>query len=246
MKKIAVYCVSFLSDKERDTYLASIDVAAKRAGDKVCVDIFVANKTKDDNPGYFGAVKQLMEDVDVTAYDYSIISNVDLTLEENFFIKLAAFVCPGDTGWIAPRIWSQLERRDRNPQRMTRPTLRKMQILKAFYQYPLLDTIYHHTIYRRKKFISHETPDNIYAGHGSLIILTKQFFEKCGKIDYPIFLFCEELYLAEKCRLSGLTVRYEPCIQVNDMEHVSIGKMSHRLYCKYNLMAMDYILRNFY
>ena len=246
MKKIAVYCVSFLSDKERDTYLASIDVAVKRAADKVCVDIFVANKTKEDNPGYFGAVKQLMEDMDVTAYDYSIISNVDLTLAEDFFINLASYDCLENTGWIAPRIWSQLEGRDRNPQRMTRPTRRKMQILKAFYQYPLLDTIYHHTVYRRKKYNRQENPGIIYAGHGSLIILTKSYFEKCGKIDYPVFLFCEELYLAENCRQADLTVRYEPSIQVYDKEHVSIGKMPHHLYCKHNLTAMNYIMGKFY
>ena len=66
MKKIAIFCVSYNSDKERDQFLASINYAAKKAGDKVRVDTFVANNTKEDNPGYFGAIKQLMQDVDVT------------------------------------------------------------------------------------------------------------------------------------------------------------------------------------
>ena len=246
MKRIAIFCVSYHSDKERDAYLTSIEAAAKKAGEEVQVDTFVANNTEADNPGYFGAVKKLMQDVNVAEYDYAIVSNVDLTLAEDFFINLAAYDCPEDTGWIAPRIWSQLEGRDRNPQRMTRPTRRKMQILKAFYQYPLLDTIYHHTAYRRKKYNTQAEPGTIYAGHGSLIILTKHYLQKCGKIDYPIFLFCEELFLAENCRQTGLTVRYEPSIQVNDKEHVSIGKMPHSVYCQHNLKAMNYIIKKFF
>lgn len=235
-----------MSDKECNAYLASIDVAVKKAAGKVWVDTFVAKKTREDNPGYFGAVRQLMEEVDAKAYDYSIISNVDLTLEEDFFINLTAYDCPEDTGWIAPCIWSQLEGRDRNPQRTTRPTHMKMRILKAFYQYPLLDSIYQYTVYRRKKYNRSAAPGIIYAGHGSLIILTQKYFLKCGKIDYPIFLFCEELYLAENCRRAGLTVRYEPSIHVNDKEHVSTGKMPHSLYCKHNMTAMNYIIGKYY
>lgn len=246
MKRIAIFCVSYHSDKERDAYLTSIEAAAKKAGEEVQVDTFVANNTEADNPGYFGAVKKLMQDVNVAEYDYAIVSNVDLTLAEDFFINLAAYDCPEDTGWIAPRIWSQLEGRDRNPQRLARPTRRKMQILKAFYQYPLLDTIYHHTAYRRKKYNTQAEPGTIYAGHGSLIILTNHYLQKCGKIDYPIFLFCEELFLAENCRQAGLTVRYEPSIQVNDKEHVSIGKMPHSVYCQHNLKAMNYIIKKFF
>lgn len=246
MKKIAIFCVSYLSDNERDSYLASIDIAAKKAQGDVNVEVFVANNNKENNPGYFGAIKKLMQNVDMNAYDYAIISNVDLTLDEDFFVKLAAYNCAEDTGWIAPSIWSRLEKRDRNPARTERPSYNKMVILKSFYQYPILDTIYHKTAYRRKKYNVKATAGTIYAGHGSLIILTKQYFKRCGKIDYPIFLFCEELYLAESCRQAGLTVEYEPSIVVYDKEHVSIGKMPHSLYCKYNLKAMKYIIEKFF
>ena len=125
MKRIALYCVSYNSDKERDRYLASVQQAADKAADKVNVDVFVANNTKENNPGYFGSVKQLMQDVDLTAYDYSIISNVDLMMEEDFFIKLTAYDCAETTGWIAPQIWSRLEERDRNPKILSRYSDRK-------------------------------------------------------------------------------------------------------------------------
>ena len=83
MKKIAVFCVSYCSDHERDLYLSTIRNAAQKASNIVDVDVFVSNNTKEDNPGYFGAIKRLMQQVDVNNYDYSIISNVDLMLEED-------------------------------------------------------------------------------------------------------------------------------------------------------------------
>ena len=245
MKKIAVFCVSYCSDHERDLYLSTIRNAAQKASNIVDVDVFVSNNTKEDNPGYFGAIKRLMQQVDVNNYDYSIISNVDLMLEENFFQKLADYNCSEDTGWIAPQIWSNLEERDRNPKVLNRYSLKKLQILRTFYQYPILDTLYTSTFYKKKKYESHQA-GQIYAGHGSFIILTRRFFELCGKIDYPVFLFCEEIYLAEMCRKAGLKVLYEPSLIVKDTEHASTGRMNHGFYCRCNYEAMQYIIKSFY
>ena len=245
MKKIAVFCVSYCSDHERDLYLSTIRNAAQKASNIVDVDVFVSNNTKEDNPGYFGAIKRLMQQVNAKDYDYSIISNVDLMLEENFFQKLADYNCSEDTGWIAPQIWSNLEERDRNPKVLNRYSLKKLQILRTFYQFPILDTLYTSTFYKKKKYESHQA-GQIYAGHGSFIILTRRFFELCGKIDYPVFLFCEEIYLAEMCRKAGLKVLYEPSLIVKDTEHASTGRMNHGFYCRCNYEAMQYIIKTFY
>ena len=209
------------------------------------IDIFVAQNTNEDNPGYFGGIKRQMDKVDLTAYDYCILSNVDLTVEDDFFDKLAAYDCAKDTGWIAPQIWSKLEGRDRNPGRVRRPSLRRVRLLRMLYRYPKLEKLYSRTLYRRKKYQAHEAGP-IYAGHGSCIILTRKYMEACGKIDYPIFLFCEEIYLAEMCRQAGLNVEYVPDIRVNDIEHVSIGKMARKAYCQYNYEALNYIIQRFY
>ena len=245
MKEIALFCVSYQSDKERDAFLASINMAAKKASDRVNVEIYVANNTIDNNPGYFGAVKRLMQAIDVKTYDYIIISNVDLIVEEDFFLKLADYTCDENTGWIAPQIWSHLEERDKNPKILNRYSLRKLNILKAFYQFPILDTLYTRTFYRQKKYESYPA-GKIYAGHGSLIILTNEYFKRCGKIDYPVFLFCEEIYLAEMCQKAGLSVEYVPTIKVTDSEHASTSRMKHSFYCRCNYEAIQYIIKTFY
>lgn len=245
MKKIAIFCVSYLSDKERDIYLASIDIASKKAEGEVNVEVFVANNNEKDNPGYFGAIKKLMQNVDMNAYDYAIISNVDLTLDENFFVKLSAYNCAEDTGWIAPQIWSQAEGRDRNPESVCRYSLSQIRVLKLLYKYPLLDSLYTKTFYRRKKYVS-KPAGHIYAGHGSFIILTNEYFKKCGIIDYPIFLYGEEIYLAEQCRKAKLKVVYNPDLKVYDYEHISTSTMKRNFNYQCRYKAIQYILKNFY
>ena len=245
MIRIALFCVSFESDKEKDLYLSTLEQAKKRAIQVASVDVFVACNTKDNNPGYFGAVRLLMNHVDLDIYDYIIISNVDLIIEEDFFIKLANYKCQEDIGWIAPQIWSEKEKRDKNPRQTGRYSLKKLKLLRLGYQYPWLDTLYSKTLYKRK-IINKNQPGFVYSGHGSFIILTRSFIARCGIINYPIFLFCEEIYLAERCLQAGLKVVYSPNMKVIDVEHVSTGKMDHRTYCHYNLEAIEYIIKTFY
>jgi len=245
VKRIAVFCVTYNSDTELEQYRSSLERAAEKAEGLVTLDIYVARNTTADNPGYFGAVKRLMDKADVTAYDYCIVSNVDLRMEEDFLRKLAHYDCADDTGWIAPRIWSAKEHRDRNPRQTSRYSLRRLKLLRLLYRFPLFDTLYTKTFYRRKKF-SKCRPGTVYSGHGSFIILTRGYIRKCGRIDYPVFLFCEEIWLAEKCRQAGLKVVYDPSMTIYDSEHVSTSKMDHRFLCQCNYNAIQYIIRTFY
>ena len=245
MKRIAVFCVTFNSDKELENYKASLLKAVEKAEGKVSLDIFVSQNTKEDNPGYFGGIRRAMLQTDVTAYDYAIISNVDLTVEEDFLAKLAAYDCTEDTGWIAPQIWSAQEGRDRNPKIMSRYSLKKLRILKAIFHFPPVWALKRAITSRQKKGETYPAGE-IYGGHGSFIILTKHYFERCGVIDYPVFLFCEEIWLAEQCKKAGLKVIYEPTLIVSDAEHASTGRMKLGYYCSLNEKALQYIIDTFY
>lgn len=245
MKRIAVFCVTFHSDQELESYKASLQRAVEAAKGEVELEIFVSQNTEGDNPGYFGGIKRAMQGVNVTAYDYAIISNVDLTVEEDFFVKLAAYDCTEDTGWIAPKIWSAQEGRDRNPKILNRYSLRTLKILKTIFHFPTVWALKRAISSRQKKGETHPAGE-IYGGHGSFIILTKAYFERCGVIDYPVFLFCEEIWLGEQCRKAGLKVMYEPSLLVSDAEHASTGRMKRSFYCHLNETALDYIIKTFY
>ena len=97
-----------------------------------------------------------------------------------------------------------------------------------------------------KRLQKEHQPGIIYSGHGAFIILTHTFFEKCPTIDYPLFLYGEELYLAETCRKLHLKVVYRPDIKILDQESVSTSKMRRRLYYRYNYEGLDYLIKTFY
>ena len=52
MIRIALFGVSFESDKEKELFLSSIEKAKKRAMMVAAVDVFVACNTRENNPGY--------------------------------------------------------------------------------------------------------------------------------------------------------------------------------------------------
>lgn len=264
METIAIYCVNYKSYDSLHQYLASIDKALEATQSPIELKVIVADNTAPalpvrytaqhfklnvlitgGNKGYFRAVRIAMQQINPADFDYSIISNVDVLLDELFFQKISDYQANEKIGWIAPQIYSSLEQRDRNPKILRRYAKRKLQVLKIKFRFPLLDWVYNHTLYKSKKLVSHQ-PGEIYAGHGSFIILTRQYFQQCGIIDYPVFLFCEEIYLGEQCQQHGLKVVYEPDIRVTDAEHASTGTFRRSSYCRYNYDAISYILSTYY
>ena len=262
--KIAIYCVNYNSYDSLHQYLLSIDKALEAATSPIELKVIVADNTAPARPvrytpehftlnvlitggnkGYFGAVRIAMQQINPADFDYSIISNVDVLLGVSFFTKLTNYQADAKTGWIAPQIYSSLEQRDRNPKILRRYAKRKLQVLKMKFRFPLLNWVYNNTLYKSKKLVSHERGE-IYAGHGSFIILTKRYFETGAVVDYPVFLFCEEIYLGEQCQQHGLKVMYEPDIRVTDAEHASTSTFRRSSYCRYNYDAISYILRTYY
>lgn len=263
--KILIVCVNYDSYIELDSYLASINKAVVGVGE-VIVDVTVADNSNGkecisgtlysnihlkqfnyDNLGYLGGASSVINNLsDVMEYDYVAISNVDLKMSEDFFNVLKAINVDEETAWIAPKIYSHDEDRDRNPKVLNRYSKNKLKMLYYMYKYPALFYLYTSTAYKRKKLAPKYEEMEIYAGHGSFMLLTRNFFEKYKRIDYPIFLFGEELFIAELIRNKGMKVQYVPSLIVEDMEHVSTSRMKKKFYFKCNTESIKYILDTFY
>ena len=262
---VLLVCVNFNSYKDLDKYLESIYASLNKV-DKVSVDIIVADNSTTrrnidfyandklqikheffDNIGYLPAAASVInQNIQSKQYDYVIISNVDVEVDPHFFGNLLNIKLSADYGWIAPQIWTESEGRDKNPKVLERYSKSRLEKIRLLYKYPFLDYIYNNTLYLKKKSRPQYNEMDIYAGHGSFIILTKRFFDFYKEINYPIFLFGEELFLAELNRMVGLHVRYIPDLKIIDNEHVSTSKMKKRSYYKYNLDSINYILDTFY
>lgn len=262
---IAIFCVNYHSYDALKNYIASVSIAANKTKGQVTVNMYIADNTEKDfkdieyvsetcsiyifpfhqNLGYFGAIQKMMEQQSPNQYDFNIISNVDVVLDKDFFTQLLTLPINNDIAWIAPQIFSNLENRDRNPKIMKRYPKRKLQILQSLFRIPILYNLYTHTLYKSKTLVKHER-GQIYAGHGSFIILTREYFQRCGIINYPVFLFCEEIYLGEQCSKHKLKVIYEPKLHVIDTEHASTSSFRRTKYCKLNFEAISYILKTYY
>ena len=156
-KKITIYCINYQSYNSLENYLTTIDKAANKAKDIVELTVLVADNSipaqsvlyhsesfslhilqTGQNLGYFGAIRFLMERYAPVDFDFSIISNVDVLLTEDFFINLLDYKIKENIGWIAPKIYSQSLHFDFNPQAKHRYSLRKLKALRLMFKYPWL------------------------------------------------------------------------------------------------------------
>ena len=269
MKRFLILCVTYHSYPELHRYMDSVSKAVLSSSkDDWQVDVCVADNTETDsetvliqlpglhdvkvftfqkNLGYFGAVQSMMRELtNLADYDFVAISNVDLDMPIDFFSKLKELPVSDKTGWVANAILSGLEGRDRNPKILQRYSVKRLKQLRFLFKYPVLHYLYQRTLYLRKRVYAQRAAMDIYAGHGSFILLTRAFVSVYPQLNYPIFLFGEEIYLGELCKMAGLTVRYEPSLIMRDTEHCSTGKMRKSFYYKCNYEAIDYILKTYY
>lgn len=257
--------VNYNSYDALNEYIKAVGRAMKTTDDEtIQVDIHVADNSSNpmevdqqdglticvrhyDNPGYLSAALKTIYAADVPSYDYIIISNVDVLVDESFFTSMKELEVDEQTAWIAPAIYSYSEKRDVNPKIQERYSKKRLQQLRLLFRFPLLYRLYTKTVYRKKVITAKEKPQqDIYAGHGSFMVFTSKFFQKCPSLDYPVFLFCEEIFLAEMVRSIGGKTTYCPSVKINDKEHASTGRMRLSKYCKYNYEALTYIIRHFY
>ena len=122
MKNIAIYCVTYNSYNALYNFLVSLDNLTK--GDFSLMVFIADNSDKNTqqisytpynyelktftigkNLGYFGAINYLMQRESPLNYDFSIISNVDLTLDKDIFVELSKK--DEDVAWIAPQIFKR-------------------------------------------------------------------------------------------------------------------------------------------
>jgi GT2 family glycosyltransferase len=152
-----------------------------------------------------------------------------------------------DIGWIAPKIYSEKEGRDRNPKITNRLSLAKMNLLRILYKYPSLFRLHKKTFHKRKrKEYPEHTELEIYAGHGSFIILTRNFLKKQIRFNYPVFLFGEEIFFGELMKNADLKVLYLPKLKLYDIDHVSTSQFDDKWYCKENFKAVSFLIEKFY
>jgi len=220
------------------------------------------------NLGYFGGanfgLKQYLADFPLP--EWVIICNVDIEFRDpTFFATLHQSNIADSVGVVGPRIWSARFQRDLNPKIKERPTKRRMSFYKVIFGNYYLQAAYEflsvakygltaqilsaraHLLTRPGDNIPSGGSTPIYASHGSCVIFNRRYFVSGGSIDYPVFLFGEEIFVAETARQLGLSVVHCPQLWVFDKEHASTGgAMRSRKVAAYMNEATRYLVQKYF
>ena len=216
-----------------------------------------------ENIGYFPSISLAIKKnlINLYDYDYSILSNVDLIIDKTFFRVIEDIKYNNQVGIYAPSIFSYSVNADRNPKISRKPSAFKLNLLRQCFRSPItflimrfvnisrlkLRQLFKKGEKNQKKTAPGVKPEvkKIYAAHGSCIILTKEYTKLDKSINYPIFLFGEEIYLAEKSKAFNLDTLYMKDLKVYDTEHASTSLMNSASYRKYNFDALSYVLKKY-
>jgi len=186
--------------------------------------------------------------------DWVIVCNTDVQIEDEEFLSKLFRQDPEAVGVIAPRIQALPGRVDQNPFMRRRPGPLRWVNLRFVSSNYAVAVVWDWLWRRKSQFKSwlaarrrSSLPDHaaeresIYAAHGSFFIFSRRYFEAGGFLDGNLFLYGEEISVAEICRSLGLPVVYEPSLCVLHKEHQSTGRVLSRFTYECQKKAMQYV-----
>lgn len=198
---------------------------------KVNLDIEIIRSI--NNTYYWGGINLGLKkhNKDKKDYDWIIACNNDIEFNDNrFFDKLNDL--KNDTfSIIAPQIISSLTNKDLNPF-MLKPISFTHDIYYSLYYLSFFTSKIVHKIGRLIKRINkisnikNSSNHQIYAGHGSCIIFSKDFFSNGGSLDTGFSMYGEEVSTAEISKKVNSPIYYIPSLYIVHNEHQSTSKLS--------------------
>jgi GT2 family glycosyltransferase len=248
-------------DNSPETDAVAVPVSLREAANTTVI-------TAEANSGYFGAAAIALKEhlVSHPTPSWVIISNPDIRFPSDEFIERLCELHSGEElGVLAPTIRSTSSATDYNPYLQHRPGRTRMHFYRwVFGTYPT-HTFYQAISWAKQRVLHRSAPDieprplfasnghaaalqpqAIYAPHGSFIALSRTYFERGGTLDHGAFLFGEEIFVAETARKLGLTVLYDPRLELEHVGHISMGGLWNRATARYRRDASRYLADQFF
>lgn len=222
-----------------------------------CVTVLEPGK----NLGYFGGASYALKHY-LGAHPmptWVIVSNPDIEWPNDGVLQKLVDLHKGrEPAVIAPSIRTITSGIDQNPYMRNRPANWRMLFYRwMFSTYPT-DAFYQtvswfalkvrKTIRNGAMAIRPTAPcvEAIYAPHGSFVPLHRSYFEHGGTLDYAAVLFGEEIFVGESARRLGLTVLYEPGVELRHEGHTSMGGIYNRPIARLRKDASRYLAETFF
>ena len=204
-----------------------------------------------ENKFYWPAIKKLLEEnisIKDNKYDWIIISNNDVEVKDKNFFKVLSKLDGKKFPVVGPKIINN-KGYNSNPF-----MIKSFSKLSKLYWKIYFSSFYISRIlilaHKLKKMIMYTdiVPDKtkkVYAIHGSLVILSRNFFEAGGYLDSNFELFCEELTLAEISKKINCNIFYVPKLKVFHNEHSSMKLTDEKKIFSYAKKSHKYFLENY-
>jgi GT2 family glycosyltransferase len=199
------------------------------------------------NLGYFGAAHLWVSGRHGSVPEWTIVSNMDIELADTYFVS-RLLAMDDSAAVLAPHIVGSPAGRPGNPHLSTRPNVKQVRRLVRYQSSPALAQAYV-LVSELLQRLPHRSADDqrtrrpIYSAHGSFIPIHRSFFESGGTLAHPVFLFGEEMTIAEQCRKLGLTVQFEPTLRAVHHAHQSTGRLRSRRVLAAQVEAARYCYR---
>lgn len=159
--------------------------------------------------------------------DWICISNTDLRLGDDFFLQLASASFDAGVGVVAPDV-RLANGAAQNPILHRRPPRSMMFAYAVLSRLALFMPVFELSVRMRHivRGISGRrgetvAPAPIYAAHGSIFLVHRQFFDRGGALAYRGTMYGEEIHIAEQTRRAGLRVVLMPSLRVLHQEHAT-------------------------
>ena len=243
MKKYLLICVTYHSDEALHAFVESIHRAAERVKGNLQVDIEIVDNGK-QNLGYLGGALPIYN-AKAQGYDFVSISNVDIELAPDFFEQLLK-IDVTNIGWLAPDIYTDKINHHENPYMLTRPTKRNFRIWSIIYSCTWIYRIYYrlHLLKNKQQKVYPEC--TIYAGHGSFMLFTKAFVQQYPVLQFPGFMYAEEIFFAELVRRAQQHVLYTPALHIGNTGNINTGKINQKQKSAWNKESLRAIYKQFF
>jgi GT2 family glycosyltransferase len=208
------------------------------------------------NLGYFGAANWALREylLDRQMPDWVVVSNVDIRIEDAAFFDGLNELQGCEAAVVGPAIWSDRVNRSTNPQYERRPSAAKMRWLAQIFGNMLTMNLYFLAAYAKYGLmrwrpaapIVETAPRAVYSVHGSCLLFSRRYFESGGSLEYPCFLFGEEIFVAETARRLGLGVVYHPGMRVSHRDHATTGLFRTGKLARRHAESAAYLAREFF
>ena len=201
-----------------------------------------------NNPGYFGGAKLVIDNLGAENYDYIIICNNDIVIENtDFFQLLKGSLHKYDV--IAPSIRTNdgiLQNPHRKgPISVFRKVYSKVFFLNYYIAKLLVSFIRFKNKATAKMVYPEQIEEEIYSPHGAFVIFAKTYFEKGAIIDDGYFLYGEEDSIVGQAKKNSLKIGYLPQLKILHLESISTGKGFSKSKYSFQKKAYRYISKTY-